>query len=62
MTPPSDQLRGALRRIDAGQVPVPDDLSAAATYAVVSGLVDLDTMSLTDQGRRVLAILGGEPR
>lgn len=59
MTPPPAQLAKTLRLIDAGQLPVPDRLSDAATYAITNGCVDLETMSVTEMGRRVLAILGG---
>jgi hypothetical protein len=57
--PPPGQVVEVLRLIDAGELPVPDRLSGAATYVIVNGCVDLDAMSLTEQGRRMLTILGG---
>lgn len=56
---PADQFAEALRLIGAGGLPVPGRLADAAQKAVLDGCVDLDTWTLTDQGRRVLAILGG---
>lgn len=58
-TPPADQLRETLRLIDSGELPVPDRLALVATYAIANGCVDLETLSLTEQGRRVWTILGG---
>ena len=58
-TPPADQLREALRLIDAGRMPLPERLADAASYAVLNGCIDLDTKTLTDKGRRVLDIMSG---
>jgi len=71
VTPPADHLRDALELVDTGRFaghPDPDsallDLPAkqcsAILYAVDRGLVGQDELTLTDAGRRVLAILGGE--
>jgi hypothetical protein len=43
---------------DDGALPVPGWLADAATYALANGLVDLETHTLTSEGRRVLVILG----
>lgn len=56
---PPNQLAEALRLIDAGSLPLPDRLSNAGTFLVIEGCVDLDSKSLTDQGRRLLTMLGG---
>lgn len=58
-TPSPKDLAEVLRLISLGEIPVPDHLSDAATYAIVAKLVDLDSITLTDKGNRVLRILGG---
>jgi hypothetical protein len=59
ITPPIEQLAEVLRLVDAGKIPVPGHLADAAAYAVTNGLIDLHARALTDEGRRVLAIVGG---
>jgi hypothetical protein len=56
---PADQFAEVLRLTGAGKLPVPNRLADAAQKAALEGCIDLDTLTLTDQGRRVLAILGG---
>jgi hypothetical protein len=58
-TPQPSHLVEVLRLIDTGRLPVPDRLSEVATYAIAEGCVELESMSLSERGQRVLAILGG---
>jgi hypothetical protein len=49
---PADQLAEVLRLIDAGKLPAPGRLADVAQKAAMYGCVDLDTLTLTDWGRR----------